>query len=237
MESGFRIGAVIVAGGNGSRMGGAIPKQFAIVGGEPILVRTINNFAAAFAGARIVVVLPAAHVDFRRNLSARFDVARHSVTEGGAERFHSVRRGIEALSDAVDLIAVHDGVRPFASAALMRRAAECAAEFGSGIPAVRPADSFRLVADASENGAEMCTERGSEIIDRQRLRIIQTPQIFRADLLRAAYDVDYDASFTDDASVVERAGYAVALVEGDGDNVKITTPRDLRFAEIRCADE
>ncbi len=203
-------------------MGGTIPKQFAIVGGEPILVRTINNFAKAFPTAKIIVVLPDAQMDFWRNLSARFKVARHSTVEGGAERFHSVKNGIEALSDAVDLIAIQDGVRPFASVGMIRRTAVCADEHGTAIPTVRPVDSFRKVTDDSE---------GSAIIDRSALRIIQTPQIFRADLLRAAYDVDYDPAFTDDASVAERAGYKITLCEGERSNIKITTREDMIYAE------
>ena len=218
-----RIGVIIVAGGSGTRMGGTIPKQFAIVGGEPILVRTINNFARAFPTAKIIVVLPAAQMNFWRNLSARFKVARHSTVEGGAERFHSVKNGIEALSDAADLIAIQDGVRPFASVEMIRRTAECAAENGTAIPTVKPVDSFRIVATGGNSE--------SEIIDRSGLRIIQTPQIFRADLLRAAYDVDYDTAFTDDASVVERAGYRITLCDGERSNIKITTQEDMIYAE------
>lgn len=219
----IRIGVVIVAGGSGTRMGGTIPKQFAIVGGEPILVRTINNFAHAFPTAKIIVVLPVAQTDFWRNLSARFKVARHSTVEGGAERFHSVKNGIGALSDAVDLIAIQDGVRPFASVEMIRRTAECAAENGTAIPAVKPVDSFRAITGSNGEGE-------SEIIDRSTLRIIQTPQIFRADLLRAAYDVDYDPAFTDDASVAERAGYGITLCEGERSNIKITTREDMIYA-------
>lgn len=216
-----KIGVVIVAAGGGKRMGGVIPKQFALVGNEPILVRTINNFAKAFAGAKIVVVLSADKMDFWRNLSARFRVARHTVVEGGRERFDSVKRGIEALSDAVDLIAVQDGVRPFASIEMLRRVADCATKNGSAIPVVLPVDSFRMVGGNGE----------SEIIDRSALRIVQTPQIFRADILRAAYDTDFSPAFTDDASVVERAGFAVTLCEGERTNIKITTPDDMVFAQ------
>ncbi len=216
-----KIGVVIVAAGGGKRMGGNVPKQFALVGNEPILARTINNFAKAFAGAKIVVVLAADKVDFWKDLSARFRVARHTVVEGGRERFDSVKRGIEALSDAVDLIAVQDGVRPFASTEMLRRTAECAERNGSAIPVVLPVDSFRVV-----TGNE-----GSQIIDRASLRIVQTPQIFRADILRAAYDTDFAEWFTDDASVVERAGYPIHLCEGERTNIKITTPDDMVVAQ------
>lgn len=202
-------------------MGGVIPKQFALVGNEPILVRTVNNFAKAFAGAKIIVVLSADRVDFWHDLAARFRVARHTVVEGGRERFDSVKRGIEALSDAVDLIAVQDGVRPFASIEMLRMVAECATKNGSAIPVVLPVDSFRMVGDNGE----------SEIIDRSALRIVQTPQIFRADILRAAYDTDFSPAFTDDESVVERAGFAVTLCEGERTNIKITTPDDMVIAQ------
>ncbi|MBQ7311846.1 MAG: 2-C-methyl-D-erythritol 4-phosphate cytidylyltransferase [Alistipes sp.] len=215
-----RVGVIIVAGGSGSRMGGSMPKQFALVDGLPILARTINTFARAFAGAKIVVVLPESQIDFWKNYSARFTVARHSVTTGGEQRFHSVKRGIEALTDAVELIAVHDGVRPFASVEMIRRVAECAAETGAAIPVTEAVDSFRVT-----------TQTGSEVIDRSKLRIVQTPQIFEASLLRAAYDTEYQQSFTDDASVVEQTTPCrVTLCAGERNNIKITTPEDMVIA-------
>ncbi len=210
-----------MAGGEGRRMGGALPKQFGIVGGEPILVRTINTFAEALPGARIVVVLSESMVDFWHNFAARFRVARHKVVTGGSERFHSVKNGIEALSDAVELIAVQDGVRPLASCGMIRRAVECAAEHGSAIPTVASVDSLREV---GECGA-------SVPVDRSKLRIVQTPQVFGADILRAAYDTVYNPVFTDDASVVEAAGFGITLCEGERCNIKITTPEDMIFAE------
>ncbi len=218
-------GVIIVAGGTGRRMGGTMPKQFAFVGGEPILVRTINTFAKALPEAKIVVVLSASMTDFWKNLAARFPVARHKVVTGGTERFHSVRNGIEALSEGVDLIAVHDGVRPFASVELIRRAVECAAANGSAIPAVAPVDSLRAI---SSDGT-------SAPADRSMFRTVQTPQIFGADILRAAYDTEYKSVFTDDASVVEAAGFTVTLCDGERQNIKITTPEDMLFAEAIVA--
>ena len=218
----IKVGVVIVAGGSGSRMGGAIPKQFALVDGEPILVKTINNFAKAFAGAQIIVVLPASQIDFWKNYSARFRVARHKIVEGGEQRFHSVKNGIEAITDFVDLIAIQDGVRPFASIEMIRNTAKCAAEHGSAIPVVEAVDSFREV---TEDG-------GSKIADRTKLRVVQTPQIFEAGLIRAAYDTEYDVSFTDDASVVERTTpHRVRLCAGERQNIKITTPEDMVIAQ------
>ncbi len=202
-------------------MGGSIPKQFAIVGGEPLLTRTVNNFAAALPTAKLVVVLPAGQADFWRNLSARFPVAKHMLAEGGKERFHSVKNGLAALDGMeLDLIAVQDGVRPFASAEMIRRAVDCAKENGTAIPVVRPVDSFRRIEGD-----------GSIPEDRSSLRIIQTPQVFDAEMLRKAYDTAYDKAFTDDASVVEHAGHRITLCEGERTNIKITTPEDIVFAE------
>ena len=216
------VGVVIVAGGSGSRMGGAIPKQFALIDGEPILVRTINNFAKALPGAKIVVVLPAAQIEFWKNYSARFRVARHKIVEGGEQRFHSVKNGIEAITDFVDIIAVQDGVRPFASLQMIRDCVKCASEQGSAIPVIEAVDSFREV---TEDG-------GSRIIDRAKLRVVQTPQVFEASLIRAAYDTTYDSSFTDDASVVESTTpHRVTLCAGERQNIKITTPDDMVIAE------
>ena len=217
-----RVGVIIVAGGSGKRMGSALPKQFALVGGEPILARTINAFRKALPTSRIVVVLPAEYIEFWKNFSARFEVAKHTIVEGGKERFYSVRNGIEALSEAVDLIAVQDGVRPFASKELILRTVACAAEHGVAIPVVKAVDSYRMV--EGDN---------SHIIDRTPLRIVQTPQIFAAPILRAAYDTEFRAEFTDDASVVEYSGEKITLCEGEYSNIKITTPDDLLIAELK----
>ena len=188
------------------------------------MARTINTFRKALPTARIVVVLPAEYINFWKNLSARFEVARHSVVEGGAERFYSVKNGIEALSDAVDLIAVQDGVRPFATKELILRTVACAAENGAAIPVVKAVDSYRAVEGEA-----------SHIVDRTPLRIVQTPQIFAAPTLRAAYDTDFRSEFTDDASVVEYSGEKVSLCEGDYLNIKITTPNDIALANAILA--
>ena len=220
-----RTGVIIVAGGSGSRAGGARPKQFRFLDGMPVLARTINNFAAALPGAEIVAVLPEQHIGFWKNLSARFDVAEHKIAAGGAERFHSVRNGLAALTSDPGLIAVQDGVRPLGSVAMIRRVAEAAAKHGAAIPVVEPVDSFRETDGAA-----------SQIIDRRRLRIVQTPQVFRAELLRRAYETEYRPEFTDDASVVELSGEAVFLCEGERANLKITTPEDTVIAEALLAD-
>ena len=220
----INIGVVIVAGGSGTRIGGAIPKQFMIVGGEPILARTINTFAEALPAAEIVVVLPEAHIEVWKNLAARFEVAPHRTVAGGSERFHSVKAGISALREDTGLIAVHDGVRALVSKKLIIRTLQSAIEHGATIPTIAPVDSFRVA-----------TCEGSHPINRSSLRIVQTPQIFAADILRSAYQTEFDPSFTDDASVVEKAGVKVALCEGERSNIKITTVEDIAIAEALLA--
>lgn len=250
-----RIGVIIVAGGSGRRMGGGIPKQFRLLGGQPVLARTIGNFAAAWPGAEIVVVLPESHIAFWKDFAARFEVARHSVVAGGAERFDSVRCGLAALRSDPDLIAVQDGVRPLGTVEMIRRVAETALRYGAAVPVVEPVDSFREIEAAGE-GAKEETEGAepagtnastganagtdmedprSHPLDRSRLRIVQTPQIFRSWLLREAYEQPRRREFTDDASVVEAAGYPVSLARGERSNLKLTTPEDFIIAEALLA--
>lgn len=213
-------GVVIVAGGSGSRMQSALPKQFLMLGGEPIVARTINRFSEALPGAEIVVVLPEAHIPLWENLSARFDVAPHRIVAGGKERFHSVLNGINALSSEVEYIAVHDGVRALVTKRLIIRAMLAVEEHDAVIPVVDVVDSYRRV--EGDN---------SYIVPRSELRIVQTPQIFKAQLLRDAYNVKFSPLFTDDASVVEASGGHITLVEGERTNIKITTPEDITLAE------
>ncbi len=214
------LGVVIVAGGKGRRMGGSTPKQFMLLGQKPILAHTINAFAKAFSSAEIVVVLPAEHIDYWRNLSSRFNVAEHKCIEGGEERFYSVSRGIESLSPDVEIIAVHDGVRPLVSCEMLNRCFEQSIKLGSAIPAIEVSDSFRMVA---------CED--SKIVDRTNLRAIQTPQMFDSATLRRAYRQEYSTSFTDDASVVESSGERVVLCQGERRNIKITTNEDILYAQ------
>jgi 2-C-methyl-D-erythritol 4-phosphate cytidylyltransferase len=213
-------GVIIVAGGSGKRMQSSLPKQFLLLGGEPVVARTINTFAEALPGAEIVVVLPEEHITLWRNLAARFDVAVHKCVAGGKERFHSVKAGIEALSEDVTSIFVHDGVRALISKKLIIRAALAVDENEAVIPVVDVVDSYRRVTDS-----------GSEIMPRSELRIVQTPQVFRSETLRRAYQQEFDTAFTDDASVVERMGVAITLIEGERTNLKLTTPEDMEWAE------
>lgn len=220
------IGVVIVAGGSGRRMGGALPKQFMMLGNMPILGRSINRIREALPASQIVVVLPKEHIELWRNLSARFDIAKHKIAKGGTERFHSVKNGIDALDEGVKIIAIHDGVRPLASKRLIIKLILEAEKHHAVIPAVAPADSYRIVEG-----------NNSHIIDRSTLRMIQTPQVFSAELLRNAYKQPFSTTFTDDASVVEAAGEKITLIEGERENIKITTPSDMIIAEAIISSE
>ena len=211
-----RTGVIIVAGGSGHRAGGARPKQFQFLGGMPVLARTINNFAAALPGAEIVVVLPEQHIDFWKNLAARFDVAKHEVAAGGPERFDSVKNGL-ALVEAPGLVGVHDGVRPFVTLEVIRRCYKLAEQHKAVIPVVDVVETLRRLTDA-----------GSETVSRTEYKLVQTPQVFDVELLKQAYGQEFTPFFTDDASVVEAMGVPVHLAEGNRENIKITTPFDLK---------
>ena len=213
-------GVIIVAGGSGRRMGGALPKQFMMLDNEPILARSINRMHEALPAAEIVVVLPEEHVELWKNIAARFDVARHKIALGGKERFHSVKNGLAALSDEVAIVGIHDAVRPLASKKLIIKLFLEAENNTAVIPVVAPIDSYRIV-----EGDD------SRIIDRSALRMVQTPQLFQAEALRKAYEQPFSATFTDDGSVMEAAGHKVTLVEGERENIKITTPSDMLIAE------
>ncbi len=222
-----RTAIIIVAGGGGRRMGGTLPKQFMVLDQTPILAHTINRFHEALPEAQLIVVLPEAHIAFWENLRARFEVAHHRIVAGGEERFHSVRNGLAAVALDVELVGVHDAVRPLASVELIRRTVEEAAAYGSSIPVVEAVDSYRTIE----------AEGHSVILDRRPLRIVQTPQLFHRALLDRAYEQPYTPIFTDDASVVEALGEAVHLTPGERSNLKITTREDLIIARALLAAE
>ncbi len=213
-------GVIIVAGGSGRRMQSTMPKQFLMLGDKPVVAHTINTFAEALPGADIVVVLPEEHIPLWKNLAARFDIAPHRTIAGGKERFHSVKCGIESLDRAVEYIAVHDGVRALVSKRLIISSMLAVEEHKAVIPVVDVVESCRRVEG-----------NNSYIVPRAELRIVQTPQVFDAEVLRRAYEVEYDASFTDDASVVEAQGHRIELIAGERANIKLTTPEDMAWAE------
>jgi 2-C-methyl-D-erythritol 4-phosphate cytidylyltransferase len=191
-----------------------------ILGDKPVVARTINTFHEALPGAEIVVVLPEEHISLWRNLAARFEVAPHRCVAGGKERFDSVKNGIKALSDEVEYIAIHDGVRALVSKRLIIGTMLEVESCDAVIPVVDAVDSYRMV-----EGDD------SKVVSRSSLRIVQTPQVFRSDILRRAYEQEFDARFTDDATVVESLGAKIRLFKGERSNIKLTTPEDMVYAE------
>ncbi len=220
-----KLGVIIVAGGVGSRMGAEVPKQFLEIRERTILEHTLRAFLGR--ASEVVVVLPCdQHERWRDICAERGLVGTHKVCSGGATRFESVKCGLAVLGQC-DLVAIHDGVRPLVSREMIDRGVSVAAETGTAVPVVEAVDSFRVF-----------TDRGFEVIDRSRLRAVQTPQIFRADLLRKAYQTEPKARFTDDATVVEeQLGITLGYYEGERRNLKITTPDDLKIAETLLTKE
>ncbi|HRH70284.1 MAG TPA: 2-C-methyl-D-erythritol 4-phosphate cytidylyltransferase [Flavobacteriales bacterium] len=213
---------IIVAGGSGKRMGGSIPKQFMLLKGRPLLCWTIEAFHAFDPAMPIILVLPEAQIPIWKALCIGHGFfIEHEVVSGGEERFHSTRNGLGAVKgDGV--VAVHDGVRPLVSKELIARCFAAAKEHGSAIPVVPISSSVREVSGGT-----------SKALDRTALRAVQTPQCFRLELLRTAFELPYDPAFTDEATLVERLGKSVHLVDGENNNVKVTTPLDLRIAEMQ----
>ena len=214
---------IIVAGGKGLRMGGDIPKQFLPVGGKPVLMRTLEAFHAYDASMQLILVLPVSQQAYWKQLCAeyQFDLA-HEIADGGETRFHSVKNGL-ALVKEDGLVGVHDGVRPFVSQEVIARCYEEAVSLKAVIPVIGVVETVRHL-----------TEEGSETVPRNQYKLVQTPQVFEVALLRRAYEQVYTELFTDDASVVEALGEKVYLVEGNRENIKLTTPFDLKLAEWLC---
>lgn len=211
--------AIIVAGGSGVRMGADIPKQFLDLAGKPVLLHTLMAFHRCDSDIRLIVVLPEEHISFWNKLYSDAGVeVPHSVTAGGAERFHSVKSGLALLRDET-LVAVHDGVRPLVSTETIEAVFLAAKTDGAAVPTVPVVDTLRRVANNS-----------SHWVNRAEYVRVQTPQAFQADLFKTAYDQPFTPDFTDDASVVEKLGHAVALVRGNDENIKITSKADLQIA-------
>lgn len=216
----MQLYALIVAGGAGRRLGSTIPKQFLELAGKPVLMHTIERFAGYDSAIGIIVVLPAGYIAHWSELCSQhlFEVP-HKVVPGGSLRFFSVLNGLELIPDE-GLVAIHDGVRPLVSSETIRRCFEEAGIRGNAIPAISPADSLRMLTDDS-----------SQPVGRTLIRLIQTPQVFRAGLIKKAYLQGYHADFTDDATVLERSGEKIHIVDGNRENFKITNPEDLAIAE------
>ena len=210
---------IIVAGGSGLRMGSELPKQFIVIGGKPILLRTLETFYAFDSQMVLVVVLPASQKAYWQDLLTQHQCTiPHIIAEGGNTRFESVKNGISALPDDIELIGVHDGVRPFVSPETLSRC--YSNEKPAIIPVIPMHDSIRQL-----------TQGDNLAVDRNAFVAVQTPQVFNAKLLRQAYALPYNVQYTDDASVVEATGAKIELTEGNRENIKITTPFDLIIAE------
>ena len=213
---------IIVAGGKGLRAGGSVPKQFQLLGGNPVLMRTIEAFYAYDSSMRIIVVLPAGFDDLWSELCVQynFNIPVENV-EGGETRFHSVKNALVLISDE-EIIGIHDAARPFVSSKVIDECFRTASEKRCGaIPIVDEVNSVRYINNES-----------SITLNRKRVKCVQTPQVFPVNILKKAYLQSYSEIFTDDASVVENAGFTVELVNGDISNIKITTPLDFAIGEI-----
>lgn len=215
----FKKVAVIVAGGVGVRMQADKPKQFLSLEGHSILERTIQTFLKSYKDLQLVLVLPADHLEEGRTMTQSLnEEGRIRYVVGGETRFHSVQNGLRTIQDT-SIVFVHDAVRCLLSMDLIHRCHDQALQLGSAVPAIEATDSIRVV----ENEL-------NRAIPRSQVRLIQTPQTFRSDILLAAYETSYQTSFTDEASVVEAAGGEVHLINGEMQNIKITSPLDLLVA-------
>lgn len=224
---------IIVAGGKGLRMGGEVPKQFLPVGGIPVLMRTMMRFHQFSPMLQLILVLPKPQQDYWCNLcrqhnfplpadaSSQPSKLSYQLADGGATRFHSVQSGLTLIPDDADgLVGVHDGVRPFVSVDVIARCYDVARTDRAVVPVVPVVESMRLIDGQS-----------SKSVPRADYRLVQTPQVFDIQLLKAANRQPYSDAFTDDASVVESYGHSVTMVDGNRENIKITTPFDLKIAE------
>jgi len=214
--------AIIVAGGSGSRMLSAVPKQFLLLGGLPVLMHTIRAFHQSKSRPQIILVLPRNFHLYWQDLCVKHDFhIRHQLVNGGETRFQSVKNGLDTITDANTIIAVQDAVRPLTDMDIIDHSYTYAAEHGNAVVAVKSRDSVRQL----KNNQSVC-------LVRDEIYLVQTPQTFQSAQLKKAYEQPYHAKFTDDASVVEETGIAINLIEGNYKNIKITFPEDIAIAEV-----
>lgn len=215
--------AILVAGGRGTRMGGPVSKQYLPVGGLPVLMHTLRIFNRSVPEAELILVLPVDDFDYWDSLCQAFAFnIPHQVVAGGNSRFQSVRNGLHALAPDTQLVAIHDGVRPFVKEEVIKESFEVAQQFGSAVAVVALKDSIRKLSDDGK----------SSFRERQRYRLVQTPQTFQVEKILKAFQVTEIPEFTDDATVYEHQGWQVSLIAGNPENIKITTPEDMEFAEF-----
>ena len=224
---------IIVAGGKGLRMGGDIPKQFLPIGGKPILMRTLERFRAYSEALQIILVLPEAQQDYWQELCKQYEFqVDYQIANGGQTRFHSVQNGLALVpDDAEGVVGVHDGVRPFPSIEVITRCYETARQTKAVIPVIPVVETVRQILPSNQSNPNAVSNPSSITVPRDQYRLVQTPQTFDIQLLKAANRQPYNDGFTDDASVVESYGHPITLVEGNRENIKITTPYDITVAE------
>ena len=224
---------IIVAGGKGLRMGSDIPKQFLPIGDKPVLMRTLERFREYSKDIQIILVLPESQQEYWHQLchEYHFDV-EYTLANGGQTRFHSVQNGLAKVpDDAQGVVGVHDGVRPFPSIEVIKNCYETARTAKAVIPVIPVVETVRQLID-SDSQLSILNSQLSKTVPRDQYRLVQTPQTFDIQLLKAANRQPYNDGFTDDASVVEAFGHKITLVEGNRENIKITTPYDLKIAEV-----
>lgn len=216
--------AIIVAGGKGERMGGDTPKQFIEIKGKPILMHTIEKFRKTFSDVKIILALPENQIDFWEEFCYKYEFVNvpHHIVKGGKTRFHSVKNAL-TLVKSKGIVGIHDGVRPLVSEQTIKACYTVAEQKGNAIPVVDVVDSLRFV--SKQDGT-------NKAVTRSCYKIVQTPQCFKSDIILEAYEQEFDDAFTDDASVLEKLGKSINLVDGNRDNIKITTKEDLMLAEF-----
>ncbi|SFB18302.1 2-C-methyl-D-erythritol 4-phosphate cytidylyltransferase [Algoriphagus aquimarinus] len=220
--------AILVAGGRGTRMGGPVAKQYLPVAGKPVLMRTLSVFYQVDPSIDLILVLPENDFSYWEELCAEYKFSiPHRLVAGGNSRFQSVRNGLNSLNFETKLVAVHDGVRPFVSQAVIEESFEVADLNGSAIAVISLKDSIRKLTDDGKSFYE----------ERQYFRLVQTPQTFQVEKIKKAFAVTELQQFTDDATVYENQGWQVTLISGNADNIKITTPEDMDYAEYIAAKQ
>jgi 2-C-methyl-D-erythritol 4-phosphate cytidylyltransferase len=214
--------ALIVAGGSGKRMGTEVPKQFLEINNYPVILHTLDNFLRAIPDLELFIVIPEGYFSFWNEMIADYGFEHnHSLIKGGTERFYSVKNGLDQIKGD-GIIAIHDAVRPLVKKEVIRNTFFAAERNNSAIPVVPVFESLR-----KKTGANT-----SSPVNRNDFVLVQTPQTFRLKMIREAYQTPYNASFTDDAAVFEAAGNIIHLTEGNKENIKITTPSDMRIASV-----
>ncbi len=217
----MKSAAIIVAGGSGIRMGGEIPKQFQQIGGKPIVLWSLEAFYNYDPEIHLILVIPQNHIELWESLQSEFKPTfKVTVVTGGEERYHSVQQGLSVITDE-DIVAIHDGVRPFIDRTTINRCFEAAHKTGTAIPVIESVDSIRLL-----------IPDGSRPLKRRDVKRVQTPQVFRREVIQKAYSQPFKEGFTDEATVCEMAGFKITLIEGNKLNLKITTPEDMILAAI-----